>query len=72
MTGPDLRALAAALRGREGVDQVVPFGTALHVNGRDAAKLNAAIGAVRDAAHQWTQVRSSLEDVFIKTVEEKS
>ena len=69
VTGPRLRELAAALRGRDGVEQVVPFGTALHVNGSDGARLSATIGAMRDAEHQWTQVRSSLEDVFISMMD---
>ena len=65
VTGPGLRELAAALRGRTGVEQVVAFGNTLHVCGRDAAKLEAAIASVRDARHAWTRVPSSLEDVFI-------
>src|SRR5476649_1794290 len=49
-TGQGLAALAAALRGRDGVEQVVAFGNTLHVSGRDAAKLDAAIAAVRTPA----------------------
>jgi ABC-2 type transport system ATP-binding protein len=64
-TGPGLPALATALRGRDGAEQVVAFGNTLHVSGRDAAKLEAAIATVRDPAHEWTRVRSGLEDVFI-------
>jgi ABC-2 type transport system ATP-binding protein len=70
VSGPDLRAIAEALRGREGVDQVVPFGKNLHVSGRDAAKLDAAVAAVRDARHEWTRVRAGLEDVFISLMDE--
>jgi ABC-2 type transport system ATP-binding protein len=65
VTGPGLRELAAALRGLDGVEQVVAFGNTLHVSGRDPSRLDAAIAAHRDAAHEWTRVRSSLEDVFI-------
>ena len=65
VTGPGLRELAAVLRGRPGVEQVVPFGNTLHVSGRDAAKLEAAIATVRDPRNEWTRGRSSLEDVFI-------
>jgi len=65
VTGPGLSALAAALRGLDGVEQVVAFGNTLHVSGRDAARLDAAISAHRDPAHEWTRVRSGLEDVFI-------
>ena len=65
VSGPALRELAAALRGRDGVDQVVAFGNMLHVSGRDDTRLEAAIAAVRDPRHQWTRIRSGLEDVFI-------
>ena len=65
VTGPGLRELAATLRGRPGIEQVVPFGNTLHVSGRDGAKLEAAIATVRDPRNEWTRSRSSLEDVFI-------
>jgi ABC-2 type transport system ATP-binding protein len=65
VSGPHLRAIADALRGRDGVEQVVAFGNTLHVSGRDAAQLDAAITAVRDTAHTWTRTAASLEDVFI-------
>jgi ABC-2 type transport system ATP-binding protein len=65
VSGPDLRPLAATLRGCDGVEQVVAFGNLLHVSGRDAARLENSIARVRDPAHVWTKVRSGLEDVFI-------
>ena len=70
VTGPGLIALAAALRGRAGVEQVVAFGTALHVSGRDAAQLDAAVATVRSPHHEWTKTRSSLEDVFISLMDQ--
>ena len=63
--GPDLRALADRLRNRHGIGQIVAFGNTLHISGRDAAKLDQAIAAVRTNAHEWTRVPSDLEDVFI-------
>ncbi|MEK9811030.1 MAG: ABC transporter ATP-binding protein [Candidatus Nanopelagicales bacterium] len=63
--GPGLHALADTLRNRPGVEQVVVFGTTLHVSGHDAAKLDSAIADVRDPRHTWTRTRSGLEDVFI-------
>ncbi|PAW64433.1 MAG: multidrug ABC transporter ATP-binding protein [Opitutia bacterium Tous-C1TDCM] len=63
--GPELAALADSLRGRPGVEQVVAFGNTLHVSGRDAALLAAAVGAVRDSRHTWTLGQAGLEDVFI-------
>jgi ABC-2 type transport system ATP-binding protein len=65
VTGAGLGALADALRGRDGVEQVVAFGNTLHISGRNNEKLEAAIATVRDPRHEWTRVRSGLEDVFI-------
>jgi ABC-2 type transport system ATP-binding protein len=65
IAGPDLPRIAAALRGRDGVEQVVAFGNTIHVTGRDAEKLDAAITAVEDPAYTWTRASASLEDVFI-------
>jgi ABC-2 type transport system ATP-binding protein len=70
VSGPGLRDLAAALRGRDGVEQVVAFGTNLHVSGRDARKLEAVIAAVRDPLHEWKKISSGLEDVFISLMDE--
>ena len=70
VTGAGLREIAAALRARDGVEQVVAFGNTLHVSGRDAQKLDAAIAAVRDTTHEWTRVRSALEDVFISLMDD--
>ena len=69
VTGPDLRELAPALRRHDGVEQVVPFGNTLHVSGRDRAKLDAVIAAVRNDRHTWTKISSGLEDVFISLME---
>ncbi len=69
VSGPDLRDVAAALRTHDGVEQVVAFGTTLHVSGRDAQKLDAAIAAVRDPRHEWKKIRSGLEDVFISLMD---
>jgi ABC-2 type transport system ATP-binding protein len=65
VTGPALHALAAALRGQEGVEQVVAFGNTLHVSGRDGQKLEQAIRSAGDSRHAAVQIASGLEDVFI-------
>jgi ABC-2 type transport system ATP-binding protein len=45
---------------------VAPFGTALHVSGRDAARLDTATYDLREHGTQlWTPGHASLEDVFI-------
>ena len=69
VSGPGLRALAETLRGRPGVEQVVAFGNTLHVSGRDATLLAAAIAAVRDPRHEWTRITAGLEDVFISLMD---
>jgi ABC-2 type transport system ATP-binding protein len=66
-TGGDLNKLAEELAGRLGVDMVAPFGNSLHVSGRDAAALEAAIAPYRnDPAITWERSEPSLEDVFIE------
>jgi ABC-2 type transport system ATP-binding protein len=65
--GDGVRKLADNLRGQDGVEHVAYFGAALHISGRDPAKLNAAIAPYRsDANLQWRAERPSLEDVFIE------
>jgi ABC-2 type transport system ATP-binding protein len=70
VAGPGLAALADELRGRPGVEQVVPFGNTLHVTGRAAAQLEAAIAPLRARGpHQWTRITAGLEDVFISLMD---
>jgi ABC-2 type transport system ATP-binding protein len=66
VTGDDLNTLSAELTGKPGVDMVAPFGTSLHVSGRDKAALEATVTPYRDDAKwQWQHSEPSLEDVFI-------
>jgi ABC-2 type transport system ATP-binding protein len=66
VTGPDLADLAERLKTLPGVDMVAPFGTALHVSGCDAEKLDAATRKLRENGPQvWTPGHATLEDVFI-------
>jgi ABC-2 type transport system ATP-binding protein len=45
---------------------VAPFGTSLHVSGRDEAALEAAIASYRERPDLiWARSNPSLEDVFI-------
>jgi len=69
VAGPNLHRIADALRGHDGVEQVVAFGNTIHVSGRDAQKLDAAIDAMRDREHTWTRASASLEDVFISLMD---
>jgi ABC-2 type transport system ATP-binding protein len=65
VTGPDLGALAEALRGQTGVEQVVPFGNTIHVSGRDAAALEATLARLCARGQEFARTPSCLEDVFI-------
>ena len=64
--GEVLSTLSDELAGRPGVDMVAPFGTNLHVSGRDALALDAAIAPYRKRKDlTWKSAEPSLEDVFI-------
>jgi ABC-2 type transport system ATP-binding protein len=64
--GEGLNALSAELNDKAGIDMVAPFGTSLHVSGRDAERLDAAIAPYRKRkGFDWRRAEPSLEDVFI-------
>jgi ABC-2 type transport system ATP-binding protein len=63
----ELSGLAAELAGKPGIDMVAPFGTSLHVSGRDVAALEASIASWREkSCLHWQKSHPSLEDVFIE------
>ncbi len=67
VTGDDLQALANELSGKPGVDMVAPFGTSLHVSGRDSQALAATIAPWQEKPGlHWQHSAPSLEDVFIE------
>lgn len=66
VTGDDLNALSAELTGKAGIDTVAPFGTSLHVSGRDKSALEATVASYRDGkGWHFQPSEPSLEDVFI-------
>jgi ABC-2 type transport system ATP-binding protein len=65
VTGGNLHELAKKIRGKPGVEQVVAFGTTLHVCGSDAEKLRASVSPLITGDYHWKQIQSGLEDVFI-------
>jgi len=69
ISGENLAALADKIRGLPGVEQVVAFGTTLHVSGRDAEKLKVSIKPFMTNGYRWTKIESGLEDVFISLME---
>jgi ABC-2 type transport system ATP-binding protein len=67
VNGGNLQELLHDLDGKPGVDMVAPFGSSLHVSGRDEEKLEAAIKPYRESGDfVWTRSEPSLEDVFIE------
>lgn len=67
VTGAELNNLSTELAGKPGVDMVAPFGTSLHVSGRDEAALEATIAPYRSREGlTWQKTEPSLEDVFIE------
>lgn len=69
VTGGDIPALAGKLRGKPGVEQVVAFGSTLHVSGRDAGRLRECATPFMTGDYQWRPIPSGLEDVFISLME---
>lgn len=69
VSGPDLAELAEKLRELPDVEQAAAFGSALHVSGVDADKLEKTIEPFRKDPYEWRRVESGLEDVFIHLME---
>ena len=67
VTGEGLNKLTADLTGKPGIDMVAPFGTSLHVSGRDVAALENTIAPYKSRGDTaWHKSEPSLEDVFIE------
>jgi ABC-2 type transport system ATP-binding protein len=67
VTGDDLHKLQDELTGKPGIDMAAPFGTSLHVSGRDSAALESTIARYRENTRwHWQHSEPSLEDVFIE------
>lgn len=70
--GMEADRLAPVLAGQPGVLMAAPFGAALHVSGTDRAALEAAIAPHRAPPLVWTEVKPTLEDVFIRLMDRSS
>nr|WP_274705595.1 ABC transporter ATP-binding protein [Salipiger pentaromativorans] len=67
VTGERTAEAARRLAGAAGVDQIAPFGNALHVVGRDGAALRASVARVaEETGTRMADAETSLEDVFIQ------
>jgi ABC-2 type transport system ATP-binding protein len=69
VSGDDIHALAEKLRGKPGIEQVVAFGSTLHISGRDETKLRESITPFMNGNYRWKSIPSGLEDVFISLME---
>jgi ABC-2 type transport system ATP-binding protein len=66
VTGENLSTLAERLRGLPSVEQVAAFGTALHVTGSDATRLEADLAPIKaEPGRRWERMEPGLEDIFI-------
>lgn len=66
ISGGDINSLNRKLQGAPGVDQMVVFGTTLHVSGKNAEALeNTLHQSVDSTAFKLERGETSLEDVFV-------
>jgi ABC-2 type transport system ATP-binding protein len=66
VSGPNLAALEAELKGKPGAEQVARFGASLHVSGTDEAALQALVDSYADdPAYRWSREVAGLEEAFI-------
>ncbi|WP_117191953.1 ABC transporter ATP-binding protein [Rhizobium terrae] len=66
VSGPDVHHLQSELEKVEGIEMIAPFGTSLHVAGRDPEALERAIAPYRDRpGFAWAKGEPTLEDAFI-------
>jgi ABC-2 type transport system ATP-binding protein len=65
VSGGNLQALADKIRKLPGIEQVVAFGTTLHVTGHDAEQMKKSLAPFFNGPQRWKQIESGLEDVFI-------
>jgi ABC-2 type transport system ATP-binding protein len=70
--GPRADRLASQVAQAPGVLMATPFGENLHVSGTDRAALEAAIAPHWHPPYRWTETRPTLEDVFIRLMDETS
>lgn len=67
VTGEGLNKLTNELTGKPGIDMVAPFGTSLHVSGRNEVALEKTIAPYKAGnGAVWHKSEPSLEDVFIE------
>lgn len=65
VTGPRIKADLQDIKAMPGVSHVVPFGSSVHVSGRDASLLGETARSFAGSGVLWEKVEPGLEDVFI-------
>jgi ABC-2 type transport system ATP-binding protein len=69
VSGPLLHRLADRLRGQPGIEQVVAFGSTLHVSGLHAAQLRHSLAPAEAEPYRCRPITPGLEDVFISLMD---
>ncbi len=71
--GERLMELANSLRQDEGIEQVILYGSALHVSGISSSSFDRAVKEHQSQTSAvWTEIESSLEDAFIYLTKKES
>jgi len=71
VTGIDVHLLSPELKGLPGVEQVVPFGSTLHVSGHDETQLDRSLEPFKKGEFNWQKVEANLEEVFISLMQDQ-
>jgi len=71
--GDDLTELERGLKTAPGVEQLISFGSTLHVSGRDTASLERTLdGIAGDTRYRVARIETGLEDVFVYLMKENA
>jgi ABC-2 type transport system ATP-binding protein len=71
VVGRRLHELAQRLKPLPGVDQVIPFGSTLHVSGCDASLLRQSLEPFRGGEYRWEEIAPGLEEAFIHLMQNR-
>jgi len=71
IAGRNVHLLTPRLKELAGVEQVVPFGSVLHVSGHDEKLLDASMDSLQNGTYQVQKIDANLEEVFISLMQQK-
>jgi ABC-2 type transport system ATP-binding protein len=71
VSGTNLHLLSPELKPLPGVEQVVPFGSTLHVSGHDEELLDQILNSLKNGKDTWQKIDANLEEVFISLMQER-